>query len=75
MARPRTLGPNITFRLPLPLHNLAVERAEANGETVDQYVRRHITDALQRLATPPPAPSRQAKLVDPQWKTPPKPKR
>jgi hypothetical protein len=48
VARPRTLGPPITFRLPLNLHQVAVERAEANGETIDQYVKRHFVAALER---------------------------
>jgi hypothetical protein len=48
MGRPRKLGPTISFRLPIELHEIAAERADANGETVNQYVARRFSDALER---------------------------
>lgn len=71
MARPRKYGPSITFRLPVELHQIVAERAEANGETVNDYVRRRFTDALERQSTAvtTPATSSNAKRqVTPVWK-------
>ena len=71
MVRPRSLGPNITFRLPIDLHELAVERAEANGETVDEYVRRRFVDALERTRAVTATPDIYGRgKVEPRWKKP-----
>ena len=70
MARPRTLGPPIQFRLPIELHDIAAERAEAHGVTVDEYIRSRFVDALTKHRDrTPPGTDRQ---VQPRWKTPPK---
>jgi hypothetical protein len=69
VARPRKFGPTISFRLPVDLHQVIVERAEANGETVNAYVERKITEAattrLKPLGKPDGTRSHQ---VTPVWK-------
>jgi Arc-like DNA binding domain len=67
VARPRTLGPSITFRLPVELHQIVVERAEANGETVNDYVRRRFVEALERHSTQPKI-GKPKEPVEPRWK-------
>ena len=70
MGRPRTYGPTITFRLPVDLHDIAVERAEANGLTVNDYLAGRIIDALtrQRDRTTTSTPAASVRPVNPQWK-------
>ena len=67
MARPHKLGPSITFRLPVDLHQIVVERAEANGETVNDYVRRRFTEALERRSTAVKI-GGSKEPVEPRWK-------
>ena len=55
MARPLKKGPPIAFRLPVDMHAALVERAEAHGETVVEYVERNITRALAIAACDPDA--------------------
>lgn len=65
MGRPRTLGPPISFRLPIDLHEIAVERAEANGLTVNDYLASRLVDALTRQRDRPKS---ETRTVTPQWK-------
>lgn len=67
MGRPR-LGPPITFRLPLDLHAILAERADAHGITPDAYVRTRFIDALERHQVTSEAPSSTTTLVEPRWK-------
>ena len=46
MAKPITKGPVVSYRLPLSVHAKAVERAEAKGLSVGQWVAAQITRAL-----------------------------
>jgi hypothetical protein len=48
MGRPRTLGPAITFRLPLAEYEYVAERAEQHGVSVDEYVRDRYVQSIQR---------------------------
>jgi hypothetical protein len=66
VGRPR-LGPPVTFRLPLELHAVLTERAEAHGITPDEYVRTRFVTALEaHLARNIPD---VGDLVEPRWKT------
>jgi hypothetical protein len=73
VGRPR-LGPPITFRLPLELHDLVATRADAHGMTVNDYVRSRYVAALERrqhLDSVAPIPEiADGRQVEPQWKTP-----
>jgi len=68
MARPRTLGPTITFRLPIEQHEKAVALAESHGETVDNYLRRRFSEALDRTSPPSPDRGKPKDPVEPRWK-------
>lgn len=76
MARPRTLGPTITFRLPIDLHTLAAARAAAKGMTVNEYLADRLTEALSRqrdvpttiTATISTTADPAARQVTPVWK-------
>lgn len=73
MARPRTLGPTISFRLPLELHAVAAHWAERNGMSVNDYLTARLVDALSRqLAAQQPKKTDDKKTVD--KKTDPKPR-
>ena len=74
MARPRTLGPTISFRLPLDAHDVMVERAEAHGQSVADYARDKLTEAARRHRTAvPTTPATSDRQVTPRWKNPKKP--
>lgn len=63
MARPVTKGPPIQLRLPIAAHNVIAGRAEANGESVPEYVVRTLVrlaeslSALSAGAKPDPPPT------------------
>ena len=46
MARPKTHGAPISFRLPIDYDNRLAERAADKGESPAEYVRRNIIQAL-----------------------------
>lgn len=48
VARPRTLGPTVSFRLPIDLHVVADQRARLHGMTVTEYLQSRIVEALRR---------------------------
>jgi hypothetical protein len=50
MARPLTKGPTIWFRLPIALDAELSKRAEARGESRNQYVARYFERALAQSA-------------------------
>jgi hypothetical protein len=69
VGRPR-LGPPITFRLPLELHAIIAERAEAHGVTVDEYAQSRWADSLRKhLDDHPPEPETPGRMVNPRWKS------
>lgn len=51
MARPRTTGPNIQFRLPAELHDEAARRAGKQGVTVHAWARDIVLGALPSPAS------------------------
>jgi uncharacterized membrane protein len=76
MARPKTLGPPIQFRLPIDLHAVAEQRAALNGMTVNEYLANRLVDALTRqrdadtiVATAEQVAVPPARYVTPRWKT------
>lgn len=46
MARPKTHGSPISFRLPIEYDELLEQRAHESGESTAEYVRRNIMRAL-----------------------------
>ena len=60
MARPRTHGSPVSFRLPLDYDEQLGKRAAEHGESTAEYVRRNIIRALD-LARRPRTPRNGAK--------------
>jgi hypothetical protein len=48
VGRPRTLGPEIKFRLPLAEYEYVAERAEQHGMSVHDFVRDRYVESIRR---------------------------